>query len=95
MGVNFPLVLLLATSITGFIWLLDVLLLRRLRIKASRETEFLGGGDEAIKKQLKESKVVEYSVSGIRLPGLMQIFQASQSIVKLVFHEYNHPILDF
>ena len=63
MGVNFPLVLLLATSITGFIWLLDVLLLRRLRIKASRETEFLGGGDEAIKKQLKESKVVEYSVS--------------------------------
>ena len=63
MGVNFPLVLLLATSITGVIWLLDIMYFRPRRERSGRETKILGGDDEAIGKELKESKLIEYSIS--------------------------------
>ena len=63
MGVNFPLVLLLATSITGVIWLLDIMYFRPRRERSGSEIKIRGGDAEAIGKELKESKLVEYSKS--------------------------------
>ena len=63
MGVNFPLVLLLATSFTGVIWLLDIMYFRPRRERSGSEIKIRGGDAEAIGKELKESKLVEYSKS--------------------------------
>ena len=67
MSVNFPLILVLATAVTGLIWLIDLFLLRPRRVAAAAGLrQRLGEGssaDEAIAKQLKEPVVVEYSVS--------------------------------
>ena len=65
MSVNFPLMLVLSTAITGLIWLVDIYLLRPKRIYAAdavrkhiqKETE------DAIERVMKEPLVVEYSIS--------------------------------
>lgn len=61
MSVNFPLILVLATAVTGAIWLLEIFILRpkrQAKFDASGEI-----GDEIKKKLLAEPLVVEYSVS--------------------------------
>ena len=63
MGVNFPLVLLLATSITGFIWLFDIVYLRSHRETSRREAKIQVGGTEALGKEIQEPKLIEYSKS--------------------------------
>ena len=63
MGVNFPLVLLLATSITGFIWLFDIIYLRSHRQTSRREAKFQGGVTETLGKEIQEPKLIEYSKS--------------------------------
>jgi signal peptidase I len=61
MSVNFPLILVLATSITGVIWLLDIFLLKPKRLK---RLEAVGDvDDDTREKLLAESLLVEYSIS--------------------------------
>ena len=61
MSINFPLILVIATGLTGLIWLLDVLFLQRRRRQA---LEAAGEVDEETRSQLlAEPKVVEYSIS--------------------------------
>ncbi len=61
MSINFPLILVLATAITGLIWLLDILFLKPRRLK---KLETAGQIDESTKeKLLEEPVVVEYSIS--------------------------------
>lgn len=59
MSINFPLILVLATVISGLIWLLDYLLLRPRRIASAALTKSESEKAEA----LKEPIVVEYSIS--------------------------------
>lgn len=68
MGINFPLILVLATAITGLIWLIDIFLLRPKRVAAAEEVKRkLGDESEsaksAIDKVMAEPTVVEYSIS--------------------------------
>lgn len=61
MSINFPLILVLATAITGLIWLLDILFLRPRRLE-----KLAAAGDvneEIREKVLAEPIVVEYSIS--------------------------------
>lgn len=61
MSINFPLVLVVATFVTGLIWLLDHFLLRPKRVT---ELEEAGDVDETRREEiLKEPMVVEYSIS--------------------------------
>ena len=67
MSINFPLILVLGTGITGLVWLLDALLLKHRR-KAAAELagQKLADGkakDDALQNILKEPLVVEYSIS--------------------------------
>ncbi len=67
MSVNFPLVLVLGTAITGLIWLFDVLYLRPLRraaADAARDGMAKSAkSEEALDKILREPIIVEYSIS--------------------------------
>ena len=61
MSVNFPLILVLATAITGAAWLLDVFLLRPKRqaiLAAAGEVD-----EDTREKLLAEPVLVEYSIS--------------------------------
>lgn len=61
MSINFPLILVLATAFTGFVWLLDHFLFRPRR---QGTLESAGDIDEATKEKiLAEPMVVEYSIS--------------------------------
>lgn len=61
MSINFPLILVLATAITGLIWLLDILLLKPRRLE---NLEAAGDVDEETRTRvLAEPAVVEYSIS--------------------------------
>ena len=67
MSVNFPLFLVVATAITGVIWLIDSLFLRPRREAAATEAESgMAKGaarDEAVAEIRKEPILVEYSIS--------------------------------
>ncbi|HJO57990.1 MAG TPA: S26 family signal peptidase, partial [Nitrospinaceae bacterium] len=67
MSINFPLVLVLGTGITGLIWLLDTLFLKPRRKAAAElaEQKLTDGKakDDALQSILKEPLVVEYSIS--------------------------------
>lgn len=67
MSINFPLILVLGTAITGIIWLLDVFLLKpRRQAAAERAGQAMEEGeaaDDAIEKILREPVLVEYSIS--------------------------------
>ena len=74
MSINFPLILVLATGITGAIWLLDVLLLRPRRNAAAEVA-----GDiqqEAREEILAEPVVVEYSISFFPVLALVLILRS-------------------
>ena len=61
MSIHFPLILVLATAITGAVWLLDIFVLRSRR---RARVEALDEADEDIReKLLAEPTVVEYSIS--------------------------------
>lgn len=61
MSVNFPLILVLATAVTGAVWLLDIFLLRS---KRAARLEEAGAVDDSTKESiLAEPVVVEYSIS--------------------------------
>ena len=59
MSINFPLILVLATAITGLIWLLDVLVLRPKREAAAESAPT----EDARNALLAEPLLVEYSIS--------------------------------
>ena len=61
MSVNFPLILVLATALTGVVWLLEVLILRRMRYAKCDAAGKLD--DDAQRKLLAAPAVVEYSIS--------------------------------
>ncbi len=61
MSINFPLVLVLATGITGLIWLIDYLVLRPRREKSVENAGDIS--EESRAQLLAEPVVVEYSVS--------------------------------
>lgn len=67
MGINFPLILVLATAGTGLVWLVDIFLLRpRREATAAAAAERLGartGADEAVEDLRREPLIVEYSIS--------------------------------
>ena len=65
MSVNFPLFLLLATAISGLIWLVDIYLLKPKRVlaAASVQDQVERGAEEAVDTVLKEPVVVEYAIS--------------------------------
>tara|TARA_B100000959_G_scaffold280204_1_gene341622 strand:- start:141 stop:953 length:813 start_codon:yes stop_codon:yes gene_type:complete len=67
LSINFPLVLVLGTGITGLIWLLDTLFLKPRRKAAAElaEQKLTDGKakDDALQSILKEPLVVEYSIS--------------------------------
>ena len=61
MSINFPLILVIATFVTGLIWVLDHFLLRPKRLAALEEA---GEVEEAEQEKiLKEPVLVEYSIS--------------------------------
>ena len=61
MSINFPLILVLATSFTGFVWLLDYFVLRSRRENRSLESSQL---DELSHEVVaKDPLIVEYSIS--------------------------------
>lgn len=61
MSINFPLILVLATAVTGAIWLFDYLVLRPRRQKSLDSVGEVD--DETREKILAEPLVVEYSIS--------------------------------
>lgn len=67
MSINFPLVLVLGTAITGLIWLMDLIYLRpRRKTAVSTARDRLPPGDasdKALEKILREPFLVEYSIS--------------------------------
>ena len=68
MGINFPLILVLATVFTGGVWLIDVVLLRKKRAAAASQVkQRLGDQSDAaraaMEKVLAEPVIVEYSIS--------------------------------
>ncbi|MCB1692015.1 MAG: signal peptidase I [Pseudomonadales bacterium] len=67
MGINFPLVLVLGTAITGIVWLIDIFLLREKRAAAAaairERTNASPKTEEAIETALRQPAVVEYSIS--------------------------------
>lgn len=67
MGVDFPLLLVLATAITGAIWLADIVFLRPRREKeaeaAAEKAEGRPGHAERLEEIRREPLVVEYSIS--------------------------------
>lgn len=67
MSINFPLILVLGTAITGLVWLVEIFLLRPRRNaaaeKARAELQRGKAADEAIEKILHEPVIVEYSIS--------------------------------
>lgn len=67
MSINFPLILVIATAVTGFIWLFDHLILKPRREEAAaKAADRLGSRadvEEELEKIRKEPVVVEYSIS--------------------------------
>ncbi len=67
MSINFPLILVLGTAITGVVWLIEIFLLKpRRKAAALLAKEGLQDGKasgEALEKILREPVVVEYSIS--------------------------------
>ena len=65
MSVNFPLFLVLATGLTGVIWVFDVFVLRPKRVLAADnvQQQVKEEAEEAVAKILREPVVVEYSIS--------------------------------
>ena len=64
MGINFPLVLVLATVFTGSVWLVELFYLRpRRQEAANRVRQKLGESSEVADKILAQPVVVEYSIS--------------------------------
>lgn len=68
MGVNFPLILVLATAFTGLVWLIDIFYLRkRRRAAADQVKQKLGetsdAARQAVDKVLTQPILVEYSIS--------------------------------
>ena len=61
MSINFPLILVLATAFTGIVWLMDCLVFRPKRL--SRVAAAGTIGEESRQVMLKESIIVEYSIS--------------------------------
>ncbi len=64
MGVNFPLILVVGTLLTGVVWLAEIIFLRKRRAEA---VEILsrspGQVEEVLEKASREPLVVEYSIS--------------------------------
>lgn len=63
MSINFPLILVLATGLTGLIWLVDVVALRPRRRQAARLERERTGDDENADALSREPAIVEYSIS--------------------------------
>ncbi|HKI73852.1 MAG TPA: signal peptidase I [Pseudomonadales bacterium] len=68
MGINFPLILVAATLVTGVIWLIDLAYLRPRRVAAAGQIRAKLGDQsdaarESIDKVLAEPVIVEYSIS--------------------------------
>jgi len=64
MSVNFPLFLVLATGLTGIIWVFDAFFLRPKRVFAADSLgQRTDKAEEAVKRVLKEPVFVEYSIS--------------------------------
>lgn len=65
MSINFPLILVVATLVTGLIWLVDIVFFRRGRRAAVEETAPAGGEgrEAAMADTAREPLVVEYSRS--------------------------------
>jgi signal peptidase I len=61
MSINFPLILVLATSFTGIVWLVDYLMFRSKRLSRAAAADDLD--EESCKAMLKEPIIVEYSIS--------------------------------
>lgn len=61
MSINFPLILVLATAITGLIWLLDILFLKPKRLENLATAGDVN--DETRERVLAEPLVVEYAIS--------------------------------
>jgi signal peptidase I len=61
MSINFPLILVLATSFTGIVWLVDYLMFRSKRLSRVAAADDLD--EESCKAMLKEPIIVEYSIS--------------------------------
>lgn len=67
-GINFPLILVLATLVTGVVWLVDVIVLRPRRAAAAENVrQRLGDQSDAARSALEkvsaEPLIVEYSIS--------------------------------
>lgn len=61
MSINFPLILVLATSFTGFVWLLDYFVLRSRRLNRTLEKSQLH--ERSSEVEVKDPLIVEYSIS--------------------------------
>ena len=61
MSINFPLILVLATAFTGIVWLMDYLVFRPKRLSRVAATGTIE--EESRQAMLKESIIVEYSIS--------------------------------
>ena len=76
MSVNFPLLLVLGTLITGLIWLFDIYFL-----KPKREAAVARAGEideEAIEALRKEPVVVEYSISFFPVLAIVLVLRSGE-----------------
>lgn len=79
MSFNFPLILVLATAVTGLVWLLDIFVLRPRRdaaVAAARERLGNRGGEAALEDLRREPLWVEYSISFFPVLAIVLILRS-------------------
>ena len=74
MSINFPLILLAATALTGFIWLLEVYYLRARRIAAQKENS--EQNNEVSGLDGKQPVIVEYAISFFPVLAIVLVFRS-------------------
>ena len=75
MSIDFPLILVVATAVTGFIWLLEVCYLRSRRVlvkKEDAEQKFSGESD----LKSKQPVLVEYAISFFPVLAIVLVFRS-------------------
>ena len=74
MSIDFPLILVAATGVTGFIWLLEVYYLRARRIAAQKENS--EQNNEVSGLDGKQPVIVEYAISFFPVLAIVLVFRS-------------------
>ena len=74
MTLDFPLILVIGTLLTGLIWLLDIVILRPRRKLIARQAGQVD--DETLEEYLRQPRLVEFSVSIFPVLALVLVFRS-------------------